>query len=150
MTAIAPMVATPPRPPRPRRWAGLAVLCASLLLVMMDMTILNVALPAISADLRPDSVQLLWIVDAYALVLSGLLITASSLGDRWGRRRLAAQVQDAFTRSLEWFGVAGAGLMLATAIAVWWLTPGDLDVSAGHRSEENDRGERRHGQVKNT
>ncbi|MGP4097443.1 MFS transporter [Nonomuraea sp. KM90] len=71
-----------------RRWAALAVLSASVLVVVMDMTILNVALPAISADLRPDSIQLLWMVDAYALVLSGLLVTVSALGDRWGRKRM--------------------------------------------------------------
>ncbi|MEV0995287.1 MFS transporter [Nonomuraea sp. NPDC050202] len=71
-----------------RRWAGLAVLSASVLLVVMDMTVLNVALPAISEDLRPESTELLWMVDAYALVLSGLLVTVSALGDRWGRKRM--------------------------------------------------------------
>ncbi|GAA3655488.1 quaternary ammonium compound efflux MFS transporter QacA [Nonomuraea antimicrobica] len=71
-----------------RRWASLAVLSASVLLVVMDMTILNVALPAISEDLRPDSIELLWMVDAYALALSGLLVSVSALGDRWGRKRM--------------------------------------------------------------
>lgn len=75
-------------PPHPRRWAGLAVLSASLLLVVMDMTVLNVALPEISADLRPDSVSLLWMVDIYSLVVSGLLVTVANLGDRWGRKRM--------------------------------------------------------------
>lgn len=78
---------TPPVSSR-RRWAGLAVLSASVLLVVMDMTVLNVALPAISEDLRPESIELLWMVDAYALVLSGLLVTVSALGDRWGRKRM--------------------------------------------------------------
>ncbi|WP_345152987.1 MFS transporter [Nonomuraea rubra] len=80
-------VTTPPVSSR-RRWAGLAVLSASVLLVVMDMTVLNVALPAISEDLRPESTELLWMVDAYALVLSGLLVTVSALGDRWGRKRM--------------------------------------------------------------
>lgn len=88
----APMPPTPPAvapaPSRRRRWAGLAVLSASLLVVVMDMTILNLALPSITRDLRPDSVELLWMVDAYPLVLAGLLVTASVLGDRWGRRRM--------------------------------------------------------------
>ncbi|TYB68751.1 MFS transporter [Nonomuraea sp. PA05] len=79
---------TPPPISSRRRWAGLAVLSASVLLVVMDMTVLNVALPAISADLRPESIELLWMVDAYALVLSGLLVTVSALGDRWGRKRM--------------------------------------------------------------
>ncbi|MGP3912495.1 hypothetical protein [Nonomuraea sp. 10N515B] len=58
-----------------RRWACLAVLSGAVLLVVMDMTVLNVALPAISEDLRPSSIELLWIVDAYGLVLAGLLVT---------------------------------------------------------------------------
>ncbi|AQZ60585.1 Antiseptic resistance protein [[Actinomadura] parvosata subsp. kistnae] len=82
------MTITTPAVPTRRRWAGLAVLSASVLLVVMDMTVLNVALPAISADLRPESIELLWMVDAYALVLSGLLVTVSALGDRWGRKRM--------------------------------------------------------------
>jgi DHA2 family multidrug resistance protein-like MFS transporter len=71
-----------------RRWAALMVLSGSLLVVVMDMTILNVALPALSADLRPTSGQQLWIVDAYSLVLAGLLVTMSALSDRWGRKRM--------------------------------------------------------------
>ncbi|GAA4106622.1 MFS transporter [Actinomadura miaoliensis] len=85
-TPAGPTRARPPA--HPRRWAGLAVLSASLLIVVMDMTILNVALPALSAELRPDSVGLLWIVDVYSLVVAGLLVTAAALGDRWGRRRV--------------------------------------------------------------
>ncbi|MGW4470168.1 MFS transporter [Nonomuraea sp. NPDC004354] len=71
-----------------RRWAALAVLSASLLLVVMDLTILNVALPAISEELRPGAIELLWMVDAYSLAVSGLLVTVSALGDRWGRKRM--------------------------------------------------------------
>ncbi|NNG38710.1 MFS transporter [Flexivirga sp. ID2601S] len=70
----------------PRRWAGLVVLAGSLLVVAMDMTILNVALPSIGESLRPSATQTLWIVDVYSLVLAGLLVTVSALGDRWGRR----------------------------------------------------------------
>ncbi|MEV4364924.1 MFS transporter [Nonomuraea sp. NPDC049625] len=72
----------------PRRWAALAVLSASLLLITMDMTILNVALPQISADLRPGAVELLWMIDVYSLVVAGLLVAVSALGDRWGRKRM--------------------------------------------------------------
>ncbi|GGQ14021.1 MFS transporter [Streptosporangium pseudovulgare] len=74
--------------PYTRRWAALAVLSASLLLVVMDMTILNVALPEMSADLKPGAVELLWMVDIYSLVVAGLLVTVSALGDRWGRKRM--------------------------------------------------------------
>ena len=71
-----------------RRWIVLAILSGSLLLIAMDTTILNVAFPSLVADLQPGSVEQLWIIDAYALALSGLLVTASALGDRWGRKRL--------------------------------------------------------------
>ncbi len=66
----------------------LAVLCASLLLVAMDATILNVALPSLIDDLRPSGVQQLWIIDIYGLVLGGLLVTTAAVGDRFGRRKL--------------------------------------------------------------
>ncbi len=70
------------------RWLVLAVLCGSLLLVALDATILNVALPSLAADLAPSAVGLLWIVDVYSLVLAGLLVSAGTLGDRFGRKRL--------------------------------------------------------------
>lgn len=72
----------------PRRWWALAVLAASLLVVVMDMTILNVALPEMAAELHLSSVSQLWVVDAYALALAGLLIPVTALGDRWGRKRM--------------------------------------------------------------
>lgn len=93
-----------------RRWAGLAVLAASLLVVVMDMTILNLALPEIAADLRPTSVQLLWMVDVYALVLAGLLVTASALGDRWGRQRM-------LVAGFTVFGAGSLGVLLADSPA---------------------------------
>jgi len=70
------------------RWVVLAILSGSLLIIAMDATILNVAFPSLVSDLRPGSVEQLWIIDAYALALSGLLVTAGALGDRWGRKRL--------------------------------------------------------------
>ncbi|MEU5437532.1 MFS transporter [Streptomyces sp. NPDC020719] len=72
----------------PRRWIVLAILSGSLLLIAMDTTILNVAFPSLVADLQPGSIEQLWIIDVYALALSGLLVTAGGLGDRWGRKRL--------------------------------------------------------------
>ncbi len=68
------------------RWAVLGVLCVSLLIVSLDNTILNVALPAIVRDMGASSSQLQWIVDAYAIVFAGLLLVAGSLGDRLGRK----------------------------------------------------------------
>src|SRR5438309_7840350 len=69
-----------------RRWWALAVLCLSLLVIGLDNTILNVALPALVHDLNASTSQLQWIVDGYTLVFAGLLLTTGSLGDRFGRR----------------------------------------------------------------
>src|SRR5262245_34367853 len=69
-----------------RRWWTLAVLCLSLVVIGVDNTILNVALPTLVTDLGASTSQLQWIVDGYTLVFAGLLLTAGSLGDRFGRR----------------------------------------------------------------
>ena len=79
------MSATPE--PYPRRWQALAVLSASLLVITIDNTILNVALPSIRAALEVDSSQAQWMVDSYLLVFAGLLMVGGTLGDRFGRRR---------------------------------------------------------------
>jgi len=73
---------------RTRRWAAVAVLTASLLVITMDMTILNIALPQMAGELHPSSDQQLWIVDVYSLVLAGLLVSWAAIGDRWGRKRM--------------------------------------------------------------
>ncbi|MFF9522219.1 MFS transporter [Streptomyces achromogenes] len=70
------------------RWVVLVVLCVSLLLVALDATVLHVAVPAVTEDLRPGAVELLWIVDVYPLVCASLLILFGTLGDRIGRRRV--------------------------------------------------------------
>jgi EmrB/QacA subfamily drug resistance transporter len=70
-----------------RRWWILAVLCLSVLLVAVDNTIVNVALPTISRDLSASTSALQWVVDAYSLVFAGLLLVGGNLGDRLGRRR---------------------------------------------------------------
>jgi EmrB/QacA subfamily drug resistance transporter len=69
-----------------RRWAILAVLCFGLLVIVLDNSILNVALPTIQDDLNATSSDLQWIVDSYTLVFAGLLLTAGALGDKFGRR----------------------------------------------------------------
>jgi EmrB/QacA subfamily drug resistance transporter len=73
-----------------RRWWILGVLCLSLLVIGLDNTILNVALPTLVRDLGASTSQLQWIVDAYTLVFAGLLLTAGSLSDRYGRRTALA------------------------------------------------------------
>jgi EmrB/QacA subfamily drug resistance transporter len=71
-----------------RRWWILAVLCLSVLLVVIDNTIVNVALPTISRELSASTQALQWVVDAYTLAFAGLLLVAGNLGDRLGRRRI--------------------------------------------------------------
>jgi EmrB/QacA subfamily drug resistance transporter len=92
--------------PDPRRWWTLAVLCLSLLVIGLDNTILNVALPTLQTDLDASASQLQWIVDVYMLVFAGVLLTAGSLGDRFGRKR-------ALTLGLLVFGAGSLGSALA-------------------------------------
>ena len=87
----------------PRRWRALVVLAFSLLVVTVDNTILNVALPTIREELDASSSDLQWIVDSYLLVFAGLLLAAGSIGDRFGRKRAL------FTG----LGIFGAGSFLA-------------------------------------
>jgi MFS transporter, DHA2 family, multidrug resistance protein len=113
-----------------REWIGLAVLALPSLLISMDLTVLNLAVPSLTADLAPSAAQLLWIVDIYGFLIAGSLITMGGLGDRIGRRRLLlaggaafgiASILAAFSTSAELLiasrailGVAGATLMPST------------------------------------
>jgi DHA2 family multidrug resistance protein-like MFS transporter len=113
-----------------REWIGLAVIALPCLLYSMDLTVLNLAVPALSADLNPTSVQVLWIIDIYGFLVAGSLITMGTLGDRIGRRRLlligaavfgAASVLAAFSTGAEMLiatramlGVAGATIAPST------------------------------------
>ncbi len=85
MTATA--TAGPARATR-REWTGLAVLSLACLLYVMDLTVLHLAVPDLSADLRPTGTELLWIIDVYGFMVAGALVTMGTLGDRIGRRRL--------------------------------------------------------------
>ncbi|MCH8543752.1 MAG: MFS transporter [Alcanivorax sp.] len=121
---------TSPRPAGKREWLGLAVLVLPTLLLALDMTVLHLAVPQLSADLKPTSAQLLWILDIYGFMIAGFLITMGTLGDRIGRRRLlligavafaVASVMAAFSTSAEMLiatrallGIAGATLMPST------------------------------------
>jgi MFS transporter, DHA2 family, multidrug resistance protein len=113
-----------------REWIGLAVIALPCAVYSMDLTVLNLALPALSEDLEPSSSQLLWIVDIYGFLVAGFLITMGTLGDRIGRRRLlligaaafgAGSVLAALSTSAEMLiaarallGVAGATLAPST------------------------------------
>src|SRR3954447_14563442 len=76
-----------PRASHPQRWRILAVLVLALIVTSIDHTVINVALPRLVEDLGATAAQLQWIVASYTIVFAGLLLTAGSLGDRFGRRR---------------------------------------------------------------
>jgi DHA2 family multidrug resistance protein-like MFS transporter len=113
-----------------KEWIGLTVLTLPCLLVSMDLTVLYLAVPHLTADLKPSAAQLLWIVDIYGFLIAGSLITMGTLGDRIGRRRLllvgaaafgVASVLAAFSTSAEMLiatrailGISGATLMPST------------------------------------
>lgn len=127
-----------------REWIGLAVIALPCLLYSMDLTVLNLAVPHLSADLRPSSSQLLWIVDIYGFLIAGSLITMGTLGDRIGRRRLLltgaavfgiASVLTAFSTSAEMLIAARALLGVASAT----LAPSTLSLI---RNMFLDRGQR--------
>jgi EmrB/QacA subfamily drug resistance transporter len=107
---------------RRRRWPALAVLCVTLLLVSLDTTVLNVALPSIVRDLHATSSQLQWVVDAYAIAFAGLLLTLGALGDRLGRKWV-------FLAGLAVFG--GGSAFSAWAGNVDRLTAGRVVMGVG-------------------
>jgi MFS transporter, DHA2 family, multidrug resistance protein len=125
------------------------VLALPCLLYSMDLTVLELAVPKLSVDLKPTSSQLLWIMDIYGFLLAGFLITMGTLGDRIGRRRLlligpaafgAASVLAAFSGSAEMLiiiramlGVAGATLALSTLSMIrnMFLDPDQRTIAIG-------------------
>src|ERR1700683_1762119 len=98
-----------------RRWVTLAVLCCPLLLISLDNTILNVALPSIVRGLHATSTQLQWIVDAFAIFFAGLLLSFGAMGDRIGRKWM-------FMGGLVVFGTG-------SALAAWSGSPDRLTAA---------------------
>jgi DHA2 family multidrug resistance protein-like MFS transporter len=98
-----------------REWIGLAVIALPCMLYSMDLTVLNLAVPALSADLRPSSAELLWIVDIYGFLVAGSLITMGTLGDRIGRRKLLM--------------IGAAAFGIASVLAAYSTTPAMLIVA---------------------
>ncbi len=114
----------------PKRKAILAVMCLSLIVIVLDSSILNVALPTISRSLNATDQELLWFIDSYTLIFAGLLLSAGTIGDKYGRRRLLqiglvifgiASVIAAFAQTSEQLiigrglmGIGGAAIMPST------------------------------------
>jgi MFS transporter, DHA2 family, multidrug resistance protein len=116
-----------------REWIGLAVIALPCMLYSMDLTVLDLAIPSLSADLKPSSTQLLWIIDIYGFLVAGSLITMGTLGDRIGRRRMlligaaafgATSILAAFSKSAGMLIAARAVLGLAGAT----LAPSTLSL----------------------
>jgi MFS transporter, DHA2 family, multidrug resistance protein len=140
--------AVPARATR-REWIGLGVLTLAALVYAMDLTVLNLAIPRISAELQPSSVQLLWMIDIYGFLVAGLLITMGTLGDRIGRRKLLlggaagfalASLLAAFSTSSEMLiasravmGVAGATIAPSTLSLIFtmFLDPKQRSTAIG-------------------
>jgi len=101
-----------------REWIGLAVLTLACFMYVMDLTVLHLAVPAISADLQPTSAQLLWIIDIYGFMVAGFLITMGTLGDRVGRRKLLLVGAAAFgvVSLLAAFSVSAEMLIVSRAL----------------------------------
>jgi len=113
-----------------REWIGLGVIALPCMLYSMDLTVLNLAVPELTADLKPSAAQLLWIIDIYGFMVAGFLMTMGTLGDRIGRRKLlligaaafgVGSVLAAFSTSAEMLiftravlGIAGATLAPST------------------------------------
>ena len=99
------------------RWLALAVLCLALLMVNLDNTVLNVALPTLVRDLHATTTELQWIVDAYVLVFAGLLLVAGSVADRVGRKKAFCAGLVAFAAGSAWAAFSGSTGMLIAARA---------------------------------
>lgn len=123
----------------PRRWAILGVLVVSLLIVVLDNTVLNIALPTIQADLNATPGELVWSIDSYMLAFASLLFTWGVLGDRFGRKRILligmvvfglASALCAFSESIGWLiglravmGIGGAAVMPTTLAIITVVFP---------------------------
>jgi MFS transporter, DHA2 family, multidrug resistance protein len=101
-----------------REWIGLAVIALPCVVYAMDLTVLNLALPALSEDLEPTSAELLWIVDIYGFLVAGLLITMGTIGDRIGRRRLLLIGAAAFALASLFAALSTSAEMLIAARAL--------------------------------
>jgi MFS transporter, DHA2 family, multidrug resistance protein len=127
-----------------REWIGLATIALPCILYAMDLTILNLAIPPLSADLKPTAAQLLWIVDVYGFLAAGSLLIMGTLGDRIGRRKLLligsaafglVSLVAAFSRSAEM--LIGARALLGIAGAT--LAPSTLSLISNMFRDERER-----------
>jgi len=118
-----------------RRWLALATLSLSILVISLDLTVLNVALPTLVRDLGASTSQLQWMVDAYTLIYAGALLTGGSLGDRFGRKRALLLGMTIFGAGSLWSAFSGSANLLIAARALMGLgaaliMPSTLSITA--------------------
>ena len=114
-----PVLPSPGARPGSSRWLALTVLCVSILIVNLDVTVLNVALPTLVRDLHATSHQLQWIVDAYALAYGGLVLVGGSLADRIGRKRTFLAGLALFAGGSSWAAFSGSvGLLIVARVGM--------------------------------
>src|ERR671931_2352944 len=101
-----------------RRWFALYTLCLASLMIVLDVTIVNVALPSIRGDLHFSETSLAWVVNAYLLTYGGLLLLGGRLGDLYGHRRLFIYGITLFTLSSLVCGLSSTQGMLVAARAI--------------------------------
>jgi len=128
MTTPASPASLAPKATR-REWIGLAVLALPCLLYAMDLTVLNLAVPHLSADLGPTSTELLWIIDIYGFVVAGALIPMGVYGDRIGRRKLLLIGAACFGMASILAAFAGSVAQLIAARAILGLAAATLAPS---------------------
>ncbi|MGD9659252.1 MAG: MFS transporter [Methylocystis sp.] len=133
MHSVAPDASDPSLKATRREWIGLAVLALPCMVYSMDLTVLNLAIPSLTAELRPSASQLLWIIDIYGFMVAGFLMIMGGLGDRIGRRKVlllgaaafaAMSIIAAFSHSARTLILARAGLGIAGAT----LAPSTLSL----------------------
>ncbi len=123
------------------RWLALAALSFSILVISLDLTVLNVALPTLVRVLGATTSQLQWMVDAYTLLYAGLLLTAGSLGDRYGRKRALIVGLIVFGAGSVWSAYSGSANMLIVArglmgIGGALIMPSTLSITANIFAEK--------------
>lgn len=118
-----------PRKATRRDWIGLAVVVIPCLIYSMDLTVLHLAVPQISAEFRPSAAQLLWIVDIYGFMVAGALVTMGTLGDRIGRRKVLLYGAAAFGAASAAAAAAPSAELLILARALQGLAAACLAPS---------------------
>jgi MFS family permease len=143
-TSAPPAPAATATPPNPRRWTAVVLLCLAQFMLILDVTVVNVALPSIGDDLMISRSQLTWVVTSSILTFGGLMLLGGRLADVVGRRRILLTGLALFTVSSLVCGLAGDGLLLVAGratqgVGAALLSPAALSIitTSFHGNERN-------------